>query len=82
MNTKQKILTVVALLAFVFIGFIQPYNDLTLLKFHEPSYEYKPGGVHDFGPYGMILTPTGMEFLGVLVIYAGLFFVLRNYPKK
>ena len=55
--------------------------ELTLLKFHEAVYTLSFGGANDIGPYGLILTLTGMELLGLAVIYAGLFFVFKDRHK-
>jgi hypothetical protein len=67
MNWKQKILTLVALAVFVPIVAIELFGDQKLRL----TMPYK----------GLVLTPLGTELLVLVVVYAGLFFVLADRRK-
>jgi len=80
MNTKQKVLTLLAIAAFVFIIFFQRHVwGLPLLRFHGLRVTANGEVIDDSA--GVVLESAGKELLSLTVIYTGLFFILRTERK-
>jgi hypothetical protein len=78
MNRKQKVLTVIALIAFVVIGTLRyvEWPPMTDIKYGPPHIKFAPfkdvAAIHD------VRTPWFM----LSVIYVGLFFLLADKKEK
>ena len=77
MNWKQKILTLVALAAFVVILALRLQGGQGLMLTCWPILRAKPS---DYGSWG--ITNTCAELLTLAVCYTGLLFVLGNGARK